>query len=51
MHAKTTIGPSRVRALPLCVAAEQSVNYFLVLFVFLSSVSYNFLPEGAVLGL
>ena len=28
MHAKTTIGPSRVRALPLCVAAEQSVNYF-----------------------
>ena len=46
-------GPSEVRALPLGVAAEQSVQYFGIIFhFFLSSFSATyFLPEGVVLGL
>ena len=44
-------GPSKVRALPLGVAAEQSVHYFWDYFSFLSSGSHTFLLEGVVLGL
>jgi hypothetical protein len=47
-------GPSGVRALPLAVAAEQSVYYiryyFSFLFFFLS-VPHTFLPEWVGLGL
>ena len=46
------IGPSRVRALPLGAAAEQSVHSIWYYFSFLSSsVPHTFLPEGVVLGL
>jgi hypothetical protein len=46
------IGPSGVHALPLGVAAEQSVHYILLYFsFFFSSVPHTFLPEGDVLGL
>ena len=47
---KEIIGPSGVRALPLGVAAEQSVHYFWDYFSFLS-VPHTFLQEGVVLGL
>ena len=45
------IGPSKVYALPLGVAAERSVHHFLDYFLFLLSWSHTSLPErqGAVL--
>ena len=45
-------GASGVRALPLGVAAEQSVHYICYyLSVFFFSPPHTFLPEGVVLGL
>ena len=47
-----SVRPSVVRALPLGIAAEQSVHYFWDYFSsFLLSPPHTFLPEGVVLGL
>ena len=42
------IGPSGVRALPLGVAAERSVLYFGIIFLFFFSVPHSFLPDGVM---
>ena len=40
-----------MRALPLGVAAEHSVHYFVIIFFFFLSGLHTFLPEGVALGL
>ena len=52
LNQNPTVGPSRVRALPLGVAAERSVHYIWYYFSsFLLSVPHTFIPEGVVLWL
>ena len=51
MVTQFTIGPSGVRALPLGVAAKQSVHYICdYLFLFFCSPPHTFLREGAIVG-